>query len=233
MSAPESVLRKIQKCLALSRSSNPNEASSALRQAQALMRQHDLTEAMVHGLEVTGDVVRTREGFGSCVFLSELGGLMRDAFGVVSVMERNPGSANRANIRYIGQRGRAQLAVYSHRVIVRAVDAAWTEHLRHFPKHKGDGGKRTAFRLGWLVQVRAKVMAIGFSDEEREAIQAYQARTYGTELAVVEPPKIKLTNEEFRVARVGAALADASGFEIHRPMEADARPELAALEHLP
>ncbi|WP_254912547.1 DUF2786 domain-containing protein [Pseudomonas putida] len=40
----ERVIRKIKRCLALSKSSNENEAATAIRQAQALMREYRLTE---------------------------------------------------------------------------------------------------------------------------------------------------------------------------------------------
>ncbi len=40
----DDALKKIKKCLALSRSANEHEAAAALRQAQALMREHGLRE---------------------------------------------------------------------------------------------------------------------------------------------------------------------------------------------
>lgn len=40
----ERITRKIKRCLALSKSSNENEEATALRQAQALMREYRLTE---------------------------------------------------------------------------------------------------------------------------------------------------------------------------------------------
>ena len=40
----ERVIRKIKHCLALAQSANENEAATALRQAQALMREYRLTD---------------------------------------------------------------------------------------------------------------------------------------------------------------------------------------------
>lgn len=51
----ERVIRKIKRCLALSKSSNENEAATAMRQAQALMREYRLTELDVH-LSDVGEV---------------------------------------------------------------------------------------------------------------------------------------------------------------------------------
>lgn len=44
----ERVIRKIKRCLALSKSSNEHEAATAMRQVQALMREYRLTESDVH-----------------------------------------------------------------------------------------------------------------------------------------------------------------------------------------
>lgn len=216
MTVDDDVIRKIKSCLALSGSSNANEAATAMRQAQALMRRHGLSREDVEGLVVGDEVVKTTEGFGRCKFLAELVGLMHKAFGVNGVMERNPGSANRANIRYYGLEGRAQLAAYAHRVILRAVDDAWAEYLKHHPWHKSKGGMRTAFRLGWLVSVRGQVEAIGFSEEETQAIKAWEARTFGNQLVEQKPRQLNMDRNAVRAAHLGAAAG--KGFQLHRPM---------------
>lgn len=212
----ESILRRIKKCLALSKSANANEAATALRHAQALMRQHDLSMSDVDGIEVSDATVKTTEGFGRCMFLAELSALLRDAFGVVAVMNRNPGSANRANIQYIGPKGRAEFAVYAHQVVTRAVEAAWKEHLVHFPWHKSVGGKRNAFRLGWLVSVRSQIEKVGFSDEESTAINRWKEKTYGKNLIVHKGKQPKLSSDDYRVAQAG--LNAGKDFKLHRPM---------------
>ncbi|WP_375139129.1 DUF2786 domain-containing protein [Pseudomonas entomophila] len=51
----ERVIRKIKRCLALSASSNETEATTAMRQAQALMREYRLTEVDVR-LSDVGEV---------------------------------------------------------------------------------------------------------------------------------------------------------------------------------
>lgn len=63
MSTNDRILRKIEKCLALSRSSNEHEAAAALRQAKALMEKHQLTMADVEMNKidvVTSGSVRTK-----------------------------------------------------------------------------------------------------------------------------------------------------------------------------
>lgn len=215
----EAALRKIQKCLNLGKSSNANEAAAALRQAQAMMQKHGVTEDDILAQTVTDDLVKTREGFGRCAFLSALANLMRSAFGVDWIMEPNPGSASRANIRYVGPEGRAKMAGWAHRVITRATEEAWQESLRDFPQYKGDAGKRTAFRLGWLSQVRGKVEAIGFTEDEARAVKTWMATFYGRELGTIKPKANKLSGEQLLLARLGQRAA--ADFELHRPMGAD------------
>ncbi len=51
----ERIIRQIKRCLALSKSSNETEAATAMRQAQALMREYRLTEIDVR-LSDVGEV---------------------------------------------------------------------------------------------------------------------------------------------------------------------------------
>lgn len=220
--ARDRALERIKKCLALAGSSNSHEAATALRQAQALMRQHDLTEDDLAALEMSTEMVRTREGYGNgnCLWLNQMASLMKAAFGVQAMLERNPGTADRANVTYYGIGGRPQLAAFAHRVVQRAVDEAWAEHLAVFPEHKGDGGKRQAFRTGWLIPVASKVEAIGFTDDEAAAMNRFRDRTFGDGIRESAPGKLKLSREDKVVAHFG--LAAGTDFELRRPVGADA-----------
>ena len=53
----EKLISRLKKCLALSASPEPHEAAAALRQAQKLMRELDLTEADLLGLELADALV--------------------------------------------------------------------------------------------------------------------------------------------------------------------------------
>jgi len=91
----EKLISRLKKCLALSASPEPHEAAAALRQAQKLMRELDLTEADLLGLELADALVKTREGFGACRTMNFLTSIVMEAFGVQCIYERNPGTANR------------------------------------------------------------------------------------------------------------------------------------------
>lgn len=210
----EKLISRLKKCLALSASPEPHEAAAALRQAQKLMRELDLTEADLLGLELADALVKTREGFGACRTMNFLTSIVMEAFGVQCIYERNPGTANRLNVRYVGPRDRVLLAEYSHRVIWRAMQGAWDNFLTQRPWLKGDGGKRQAFHLGWLVGVREKVEAIVPPEEETAAVNRWIVQRYG-ELVPGKAVKQKPVN----AAAFNAGVEAAEDFSLHTPVE--------------
>lgn len=210
----EKLLSRLKKCLALSASPEPHEAAAALRQTQKLMRELDLTEADLLGLELADALVKTREGFGACRTMNFLTSIIMDAFGVQCIYERNHGSANRLNVRYAGPRDRVLLAEYSHRVVWRAMQSAWDDFLSKRPWLKGNGGKRQAFHLGWLVGVREKVEAIVPPEEETAAVNRWIVQRYG-ELVPGKAVKQKPVN----AAAFNAGVEAAEDFSLHTPVE--------------
>lgn len=216
---------RLKKCLALSKSPEPHEAAAALRQAQALMRELGITEDDLDGLDMADAVVKTREGFGRCRTMSALSNMLEDAFSVKAVFEANPGSANRLNVRYIGPRAKVMLAEYAHRVVWRAMQAAWDEVLVTRPWMKSDGGKRQSFHMGWLRSVREKIEAIAPTEAEEKAIKRYCDRLYRGGLVTQDAHKRKQLDASAYLAGVAAA----ADFSLHRPVEE----QQMALEHRP
>lgn len=208
------LIARIKKCLALSASPEPHEAAAALRQAQKLMAEVGMTEADLLGLELADAVVKTREGFGSCRTMNFLVSIVMEAFGVQCIYERNPGTANRLNVRYVGPRDRVLMAEYSHRVVWRAMQGSWDDFLSKRPHLKGDGGKRQAFHLGWLVGVREKVAAVAPSEEETAAVNRWIVVKFG-ELVPGKAAKQKPVN----AAAFNAGVEAAEEFNLHRPVE--------------
>ncbi|URA07180.1 protein of unknown function DUF2786 [Xanthomonas phage Mallos] len=210
----EKLISRLKKCLALSASPEPHEAAAALRQAQKLMRELDLTEADLLGLELADALVKTREGFGACRTMNFLTSIIQDAFGVQCIYERNPGTANRLNVRYVGPRDKVLLAEYSHKVVWRAMQSSWDTILMRWPRLKGDGGKRQAFHIGWLCGVREKIEALVPSDEETAAVNSWIARRYG-ELT----PGKEVKQKPLNAAAFHAGQEAAADFNLHTPVE--------------
>lgn len=79
---------------------------------------------------------------------------------------------------------------------------------------KGDGGKRQAFHLGWLVGVREKVEAIVPPEEETAAVNRWIVQRYG-ELVPGKAVKQKPVN----AAAFNAGVEAAEDFSLHTPVE--------------
>jgi len=217
-----SLLKRLKKCMALSASPEPHEAAAAMRHAQAIMKELGITEADLAGIEMEERVVKTREGFGRCRVMMHLSNMLEDIFGVESVFERNPGSADRLNVRYIGAHERVLMAEYCHRVVWRAMMASWEKYLEDHPYYKGNAGKRMSFCIGWLSEVRSKVEAINIEDKEKNAIRAHMERRYGKSLTTIKSQNAQLAGGAYYAGKEAA-----EDFDIHRPIRAERK----ALEH--
>jgi hypothetical protein len=217
-----SLLKRLKKCMALSASPEPHEAAAAMRHAQAIMRELGITEADLAGIELEERLVKTREGFGRCRVMMHLSNMLEDIFGVESVFERNPGSADRLNVRYIGAHERVLMAEYCHRVVWRAMCASWEKYLQENPFYKGNSGKRMSFHIGWLSQVRDKVEAIHIEDSEKKAIRTHMERKYGKSLSTIKSQNASLSGGAYYAGKEAA-----DGFDIHRPI----RQQNKNLEH--
>jgi hypothetical protein len=209
----EKLLSKIKKCLALSTSPEPHEAAAAMRQAQKLMEKLGVTAEEVEAPDISEAMVKTREGYGNCRYMNMLTKVIIDAFAVDVVYSRNPGSANRLNVRYFGPKSRVMLAEYTHRVLQRSIEDAWAKYLERRPWMKSVGGKRQAFYLGWLWAVSDKVSAIIPTEVETKATKRFIALRCG-ELSVFEDRKRTPLDQ----SAVAEGMAAAEEFNINVPL---------------
>lgn len=209
------LIAKIKKCLALSRSSNANEAATALRQAQALMSQHGVTLDDVEGAGVEEAMMKTRETKNAGTYLMALMQLVCKAFGVRAAI--NTGYST-CRVYYIGPRGRVELAVYAHTVIDRAVRNGW-EQARHSFRGLSARGARLGYRLGFLRSVESQVQALAPTEAEERAMQRH---LNGTTKAV----KVRGSAEiDMRAAMMG--LRDGEGLSLSVPVSQ----QVKALSH--
>jgi hypothetical protein len=170
----ERVIDKIKKCLALSESDNPNEAASALRQAQAMMRKYGVDETAIAGSEVDQADVETRSANTAKPPAWEmmLILLVGDAFGcraIVVTEARRQGVRRRskAGYRYVGIAANAVTAAYCATVLLRQLVAGRAQHVRALrAEAKQERWRLTsveersagdAYCVGWLREVEKQV----------------------------------------------------------------------------
>lgn len=161
----EDALKKIKKCLALSRSAESHEAAAALRQAQKLMEQFNLQEGEIALADVREVRVKAVSAAAN-LWEVRLAGLVADAFGCEKFSQL-VGDYNAAGnwIRsryyvFVGVDAAADVAAYAFEVLSRQCARDRLAHISRQPKNckaitktaRGD-----AFAKGWVLAVQALV----------------------------------------------------------------------------
>jgi len=212
-------LRKLKACLALSKSPEAHEAAAAMRQAQKLMEQYGLEEDDVQQAQYGSEKVSCpiQANVKLPAHLSYLVRLITTAFGVTAVVETETRVSDKSYaIRYFGPLGRIQLAAYTHTVIYRAMNLAWTKHLKEHPQLRGERGARSGFFIGWIQAIQEQITALAMTDEEKERTALVKSNHYGNSLV-----KTKVSSTRVAGDALAAGLAAGTGFALHRPMQAD------------
>jgi len=211
----QKIISKIQKCLRLAESGNPNEAAAALRQAHGLMRKYDIQEVDVHTLQINEATVGSGGYYNPPYWALALSELIAEAFDCrVYIARRHEG---RPQFRFIGLEQSATVAAYSFTVLYRQLRLA----RRHYIKGLDLDDKQEARRRGnvfaqaWLFQI-AKVVAEFLSDPNRQVvIDEYVETHYGVTPELLRDP----THPEARDYEVIlSGLRAARSVQLFRPM---------------
>lgn len=188
----DQALSKIKKCLALAKSGNETEAATAMRQAQALMREHGLAETDVHLAEVAEKRTRARS-VAINRWDSLLAHTVADAFGCehfsITVLLMGRTVRNRRDVCFVGLRGAAEVAAYAYDVLGRQCSAMREAHIRRQPKAckpitktaRGD-----QFAYGWVCAVRNLVERFAGTEQDQLLLETYMQQRHPS-LQTVEP----------------------------------------------
>lgn len=169
MADKESAINLIRKLLALSTSSNPNEAAAAAAKAQELLLKHHLDMSMIETHEDEADMI-AREDFvgGDGVWQLSLMSAVAKAYlcRVVRTHERNPSAKGAQFLKRYAVFGRPEnieitkyLYTYLQREIKRLCTEAVTEQ-GYSKLDMAEGLSKSfaaAFRVGAVVTIKAKL----------------------------------------------------------------------------
>ncbi len=183
----EDALKKIKKCLALSRSANEHEAAVALRQAQHLMREHGLREQDVSLADVHEVKVKACSTAANTWEL-RLVGMIANAFGCEtfgSLDGRYNNAGNYVRTRhwvFVGLDAAPTVAGYACEVLLRQCAKARLAHITKQPKNckpitktaRGD-----AFALGWVAAASQLVEHFAQPKADKALLLAYIEQQYG------------------------------------------------------
>lgn len=153
------VIERIKKCLALAQSDNPNEAATAMRQAQKLMREYNLTESSLHTSNVTENKIKFGKGARQAPeWMNKLAGACAFAFDCQVIFQANR-FFNEKYVNYIGLGEAPKMAEYCYEVLARQLEHARKEYCKKLKAELGyiDRVATNNFALGWVIAIRSKL----------------------------------------------------------------------------
>ena len=164
----ERAIRKIKHCLALAHSANENEAATALRQAQALMREYRLTEMDVKLSdvgEVESSLFRTKR---RPAWDQQLSIAVADAFSCTTLRHQRWCSAKGQIIEcatFVGVSPAQNIALYAYEALHTKLTQARKEYCSGVRSgvHRSQYSAETAgdhFALAWVWEVQSKLKAL-------------------------------------------------------------------------
>lgn len=179
----DEALKKIKKCLALSRSGNEHEAAAALRQAQKLMTEYSLNEQDVTLANVREVRIKARSNAANQWEVS-LVHMVAKSFGCECFRQMSyaPDWSIKTDWVFVGMDAAAEIGGYACEVLLKQCSAARRAHIEKQPKNcksitktaRGD-----AFAKGWVSGVSAKVEAFAQPVKSADLLLQYMERTHG------------------------------------------------------
>lgn len=206
----ERVIRKIKRCLALSQSSNENEAATAMRQAQSLMREYRLTEMDVRLSdvgEVESEMSRVKR---RPTWDRNLGSVIGEAFSVRSFSRRHWCTATSRVVEremFVGINPAPQIAMYAYETLLAKLTQARREYVSRVrsSKQRSAYSPETAgdhFALAWVSAVHGKIHELVPRGEEDLALPQH---SNGRDLVAVEAQSKALVDQYLASKEIGKA----------------------------
>jgi hypothetical protein len=218
----ETILRRVQKCLALSQSPEPHEAAAAMRQAQKLMEMHNISVADIDKTKIGEAEVK------SAVSVSKvkdwelaLVHTVASAFGCSIMWRASRSWASDVYGRYIlvGSTSQVELAQYTCIVMLRKLIKARAEFVRDIGPYSSREYKSKAadsFCKGWIATIRKTVSEFALDDNTKVLIENHIKDRNP------EGGKAKVKGRELSTAGYLHGQEAAKGESINRPMNAAA-----------
>ncbi|OOG79199.1 hypothetical protein B0E41_25595 [Hydrogenophaga sp. A37] len=177
----DTALTKIKKCLALAKSSNEHEAAAAMRQAQKLMVEHNLTEADA-ALSDVSQVAQKTAMKTMTPWESSLARAVADAFECDLVwstsrkLSRSLRVVSERSVIFVGVGAAPEVAGYAFDVLSRQCSRGRAAHIARQPKAcktitktaRGD-----EYAMGWVMAVRDLLAAFAGSEANTLLIEKY------------------------------------------------------------
>lgn len=181
----DQALDKIKKCLALAKSSNPHEAASAMRQAQKLMAEHEVSDQDITLADVSESHACARSP-ATNLWEVALSNLEANAFGCETYCIRRAVLRGFKPVRkldyvFVGTGTAPEVAGYTYDVLARQCEKDRLVHIRKQPKNckpitktaRGD-----EFALGWVRGVERLIERFAGTEKNELLLEQYMAEKH-------------------------------------------------------
>lgn len=172
------ILDKIKKLMALAGSNNPHEAANALRKAQLLMQQYQLSEADVELSDIaehSAALVNTSKT--QPQWSLNLLAMIQQAFGVTAYFS----TYRERRCFFVGYQDRAEIAAYCYAVLARQLKSARRDFLASLNKRLKATTKTARADLfceGWVSGVYQQVRDLVPSEKEQALVAQYMSQKH-------------------------------------------------------
>ncbi|EBX7333770.1 DUF2786 domain-containing protein [Salmonella enterica subsp. enterica serovar Sandiego] len=172
----DKAIRRLKKLIALSSSSNANEASAALARAQKLMETHGVTQDDIEILDINESIcdywpVGARN---PPHYMAGLLQVIKDAFGVDCILLGN-------GVSFYGVYNRPELAAYTFEVLGRQLMKARSDFIKTQNKCIKTSTKTARgdkFAEGWIIAVLNKIEKLARTAREMELAERWLEKKY-------------------------------------------------------
>lgn len=159
MQVSNKILEKIQKCLNLSKSSNPGEAANALRMVQAMMKKYGVTVAQVGLSEVKESKLEYHKNHVDRSWENAVIGLIENVF-AVRIIISTCDSYLPAELLFYGINSQAEVAAYIYEIVMRQLMRDRKKFVKTLPRrmtrtHKIE--QADIYCKAWVCAVAGKV----------------------------------------------------------------------------
>lgn len=179
-------LQKIKKCLALAASNNPNESAIAMRQAQALMQLHGLSEVDV-SLQDVHECTKSARNVNAVRWEVTLAVMVAEAFGCESISETRYTSTSlrkyskKRQYIFVGIHPTAEVAGYAFEVLSRQCAKDRRAFMAKQPKNckpQTKVARGDLYAEGWLSGISSKLTAFAAKPEHAALVKAHMERQH-------------------------------------------------------
>ncbi|MGI1671969.1 MAG: DUF2786 domain-containing protein [Neptuniibacter sp.] len=220
------IIDRIQKLLALSGSDNEHEAAIALKRAQALMQEYQVSDL---DLEL-GDIIRgdthacdARKPAYWVIYLTSTIG---EAFACAPVLVEKPKGCD---VAFIGVDPQPKIAAYAYEVLYRQLKTARTQHIKEQNKRIKSSTKTRRgdlFAQNWVLAVYKKIQKLAQTERTAALIAIYQEQEFN-KLTDSKGREHKANRRDYASGLAGRVAGRKA--QLHHGMQGDERQRLECM----